>query len=56
MMIASNRKSAFTSRFTLALLESSGWYTSVDYEFSEPTNWGKNQGCNFLNIDNCEGE
>lgn len=55
-MIASNRKSGFTSVFTLALLESTGWYTSVDYTFAEPTTWGKNAGCGFLNIDECTGK
>ena len=54
-MIASNRKSAFTSIYTLALLEATGWYTHVDFTFVEPTSWGKDGGCDFLNIDDCSG-
>lgn len=52
-MIASNKKGAFLSRFTLALLDSSGWYPSIDYSYAETSTWGKGQGCSFLNIDNC---
>ena len=55
-MIASGKKGAFVSRFTLALLESSGWYESVNYTFSESSVWGKNKGCMFMNIDVCEGD
>lgn len=40
------------SDFTLALLESTGWY-DVNYTYTEPSVWGKNAGCSFLNIDNC---
>ena len=43
------------SKFTLALLDSTGWYTSVNYSFAaEPNPWGKGKGCGFLNIDNCD--
>lgn len=41
MMIATNRKGAYTSFMTLALLEHTGWYTHVNYDFAEPTTWGK---------------
>lgn len=44
------------SRFTLALLESSGFYTSVSYNYAEPSTWGKGKGCNFMNIDDCSAE
>lgn len=54
-MIASGKKSAFVSRFTLALLDSSGWYEGVNYNFAEPSTWGKSKGCNFMNIDVCDG-
>jgi hypothetical protein len=54
-MIASERKGAFVSRFTLALLDDSGWYAGVDYSYAEPSVWGKAKGCSFLNIDNCRG-
>lgn len=33
--------------FTLAVLESSGWY-KVNYSMTEPFHWGKNEGCEFL--------
>ena len=55
-MIASNKKGSFVSRFTLALLQSSGWYTSVDYTYAEPSLWGKGQGCGFFNIDDCDSK
>ena len=44
----------FTSRLTLALLESTGWYSSINYDYAQPFLWGKNKGCAFLDIDNCE--
>lgn len=53
-MIASNKKSSFVSRFTLALLDSTGYYTSVNYTFAQPSVWGKGKGCSFLNIDDCK--
>jgi|688.fasta_scaffold633047_3 hypothetical protein len=55
-MIASGKKGAFVSRFTLALLDSSGWYESVNYTFSESTVWGKDKNCSFLSIDACNGD
>ncbi len=55
-MIASGKKGAYVSRFTLALLDSSGWYESINYTYSESTVWGKNKGCSFLSIDNCDGD
>lgn len=54
-MIASEKVGAYMSRFTLALLQSSGWYLNVSYKYAEPSLWGKGKGCSFLNIDNCEG-
>lgn len=51
-MIAENKKSSYVSRFTLALLKSTGWY-EVDLDNSEPTVWGKDLGCDFLSISNC---
>ena len=33
-MIASGKKGAYMSRFSLALLESSGWYTAVNYSYA----------------------
>ncbi len=55
-MIASSKKGAFMSRITLAFLESTGWYTSVNYDYAEPYIWGKGKGCNFLDIDDCDFE
>lgn len=54
-MIASGKKGAYLSRFTLALFESTGWYPNVNYTYAEPSTWGKGKGCSFLSIDNCEG-
>jgi len=36
------------SEFTLALLESTGWYVPDYAEYADPFNWGKGQGCSFL--------
>lgn len=54
-MTAEMKKGAFVSRFTLAFLDSIGWY-DVDYAKAEPTYWGKNKDCSFLDIDNCLGD
>jgi len=35
------------SLFTLALLESTGWY-EVDYDTQEPHWWGYQKGCDFI--------
>lgn len=35
------------SQFTLAMLESSGWYVA-DYSYADPFFFGQGQGCNFL--------
>ena len=47
LMTASSINDARISEFTLAFLESTGWYT-VDYFMAEPVYWGKNKGCTFL--------
>lgn len=52
-MIASTRQNAYISAITLALYEATGWY-NVTYQYTEPTAWGKNKGCSFLDIDNCD--
>ena len=52
-MTASNSKNTVFSRFTLALLDSTGWYTSVDYSYAEPMLWGKGKGCRMLNVSDC---
>jgi len=36
------------SEFTLAVLESTGWYVP-DYSFAEPNHFGAGQGCGFVN-------
>ena len=46
MMTASISPESTLSKFTLALLEDSGWY-GVDYNLAEPFTYGKNRGCNF---------
>jgi len=35
------------TKFTLALLEGTGWY-EPNYGYAEPYSWGEGQGCNFL--------
>lgn len=54
-MIAINKKQAYFSRLTFALLDSTGWY-EVNYTYAEPSGWGKNKSCDFLNIDICDSE
>ena len=51
-MIATGKKGSFLSRTTVALLNSMGWY-NVSFDYAEPSIWGKNRGCSFFNIDNC---
>jgi hypothetical protein len=46
-MTASEINDARITQFTLALLESSGWY-QVNYNMAEPFFWGKGKGCAFL--------
>lgn len=41
---------AYTSKFTLALMEDSGWY-KVDYSYAEPYTWGQGEGCSFIDDD-----
>ena len=38
------------STFTFALLEDSGWYKieTDDYSYTHPMNWGKDEGCGFV--------
>lgn len=47
-MTASSITDSVISEFTLALLQSTGWYTA-SFSNVEPFTWGKNKGCNFLN-------
>jgi hypothetical protein len=54
-MAANTKKGSYFSRVTAALLETTGWY-NVSYNFTEPTVWGRNKGCGFLNIDNCTSD
>ena len=54
-MTASGKKGSFISKFVVAMLDSTGWY-DADYNLAEPTSWGAGEGCDFLDIDNCEFE
>ena len=47
-MTASTLQDVRVSEFSLALLEGTGWYQAV-YSMAEPTTYGKNEGCGFLN-------
>ena len=40
------------SKFTLALLEDSGWY-KVDYNKADKFNFAKNSGCDFFKSTSC---
>lgn len=51
-MIASGKKNSYFNRVTFALLNSTGWY-NVNFQYAEPTTWGKSKGCSFMSIDNC---
>jgi hypothetical protein len=42
------------SFLTLALLESTGWYTRVSYELGSFVNFGRKSGCAMLEPENCE--
>ena len=45
-MTASSIAEPVISKFSLALLEGSGWY-KPEYNMTEPFNWGRNKGCMF---------
>ena len=47
------KKHSFISRLTLAVLESTGWYPTVNYSMTESTTWGRNKGCSIFDIDDC---
>lgn len=36
------------SIFTLAILDDSNWYSSVDYSYANYIGWGKGKGCDFV--------
>jgi len=46
-MTASEIRDARITKFTLSLLDSTGWY-KVNYKMQEPIYWGKGKGCSFL--------
>jgi hypothetical protein len=46
-MTASTIEDSRISKFTLALLASTGWY-QVDMTMTEPLAWGKGEGCGFI--------
>ena len=48
-MIGDSYGENLISDITLALFEDSGWY-KVDYNMSNLFLWGKNKGCNFLDL------
>lgn len=43
-MIASSKKGSYVSNISLALMDSTGWYT-VNYDYAEPTTWGQAGSC-----------
>lgn len=46
-MTANLSAESVISEFTLALLESTGWY-KPNYNMTEPFNWGRGEGCQFV--------
>jgi hypothetical protein len=42
------------SHLTLAVLESTGWYTRVSHELASFINFGRKSGCAMLDPNNCE--
>jgi hypothetical protein len=44
-MTASEMDGAVFSKFTLLLLQASGWYLA-DMKYAQPLTWSKGQGCN----------
>jgi len=46
-MTASATQDMRITKFTLALLEGSGWY-KVNYAMADPFYWGKDKGCSFI--------
>lgn len=35
------------SIFTMALLDDTNWYNSIDYSLAPPIQWGNGKGCDF---------
>ena len=54
LMVATNTKNTYISRFSLALLDSTGWYQEINYDLAEPMEWGKGKGCKFLDSAECD--
>ena len=48
-MCAQSRTNTKITSFTLALLESTGWYIP-DYGLRQESTWGKGKGCDFLSL------
>lgn len=47
-MTPSSESAGFrVTQLTLALLEDTGFYASVDYSMAEPNMWGYKKGCSF---------
>ena len=51
-MVSEDVENPILSKFTLALLKDSGFYT-VDMNKAQVFEWGKNRGCDFLNQNIC---
>jgi hypothetical protein len=44
------------SYLTLAVLEETGWYKSINKGYAEFLNFGRNKGCSILQENNCSSE
>lgn len=51
-MVAILTPHSVISKFTLALMEDTGWY-KVNYNYSEPLFFGRNKGCEFVKKNEC---
>ena len=50
VMVANQVANPVVSKFTLKLMEDSGWY-QINYSMAEPFFWGKGEGCSILTGD-----
>ena len=50
VMVANQVANPVVSKFTLKLMEDSGWY-QINYDMAEPFFWGKGDGCSIMSGD-----
>lgn len=47
-MSYSGEGTKYLTKISIALIEDTKWYHSVNYNIGEDMQWGKNKGCRFL--------